>query len=69
MNEIRPPPSPIEGSQPGLGLPETRPTVTVVPELQGRLDPVVIRDPDEPDADYHDRFDFVMLTLNRTEKV
>jgi hypothetical protein len=68
MNEIRPPKAPAEVSQPDLGLAEAPPTVIVAPELRGRRDLVVIREPDETGADYRARCDLVALLLGHAEK-
>jgi len=68
MNEIRPPKAPADDSQPDLGLAEAPPTVIVAPELRGRRDLVVIREPDETDADYQAPCDLVALLLGHAEK-
>jgi hypothetical protein len=44
------------------------PTVIVAPELRGRRDGVVIREPDDTDADYEARCDLVALLLDYAEK-
>lgn len=68
MKEIRPPPPPIGDPQTDLGLPEARPAVIGAPELRGRRDLVVIREPDETGADYQARCDLVALLLGHAEK-
>jgi hypothetical protein len=51
-----------------LGLPQVRPTVIVAPELRGRRDLAVIREPDDTDTDYQARCDMVALLLDHAEK-
>jgi hypothetical protein len=67
MNEIRPP-LPVDEPQSDPGLTEFRPTVIVAPELRGRRDFLVIREPDETDEDYQSRCELVALLLNYAEK-
>jgi hypothetical protein len=44
------------------------PTVIVAPELHGRRDGVVIREPDDTDAEYQARCELVALLLDHAEK-
>jgi hypothetical protein len=44
------------------------PTVIVAPELRGRRDGVVIREPEDTNADYQARCDLVTLLLDHAEK-
>jgi len=67
MNEIRPP-LPVEEPRPDPSSAEFRPTVIVAPELRGRQDFVVIREPDETDEDYQSRCELVALLLDYAEK-
>lgn len=67
MNEIRPPP-PVEEPQSDPGSTEFRPTVIVAPELRGRRDFAVIREPGETDEDYQSRCELVALLLDYAEK-
>jgi hypothetical protein len=67
MDEIRPPP-PVEEPQSEPGPTEFRPTVIVAPELQGRRDFAVIREPGETDEDYRSRCELVALLLDYAEK-
>ena len=62
-NEIRPP-LPAEEPQSGLDSTEIRPTVIVAPELRGRRDFAVIREPDETDEDYRSRCELLALLLD-----
>ena len=67
MNEIRPR-LPVDEPQSDPGLAELRPTVIVAPELRGRRDFAVIREPDETDEDYQSRCELVALLLDYAEK-
>jgi len=42
--------------------------VLVAPELAGRCDYTVVREPDDNDADYEARVDLFALLLDHTEK-
>jgi hypothetical protein len=44
------------------------PTVIVAPELRGSRDGVVVREPDDTDADYEARRDLLTLLLDYAEK-
>jgi hypothetical protein len=67
MNEMRPP-LPAGGPQSDLGSTELRPTVIVAPELRGRRDFAVIREPDETDEDYQSRCELVAVLLDHSKK-
>lgn len=67
MNEIRPP-LPAEEPQSARGSTEVRPTVIVAPELRGKRDFAVIREPDESDEDYRSRCELVALLLDHAEQ-
>jgi hypothetical protein len=49
-------------------LPEVQPTVIVAPELVGRRDFAVVREPDDTDADYQARCDLLALLLDHAHK-
>ncbi len=53
---------------PEFALPAARPTVIVAPELRGRRDFVVVREPDETDAEYQSRCDLFAVLLDHVEK-
>jgi len=53
---------------PDPDLTDPRPTVLVAPELAGRRDYTVIREPDDTDADYEARVDLFALMLDHAEK-
>ena len=67
MNEIRPP-LPAKAHQPEPGFAGPRPTVIVAPELRGRHDFQVVREPDETDEGYRSRCELVALLLDHTRK-
>jgi hypothetical protein len=69
MDEIHPSPPPAEDPQSDGILPEVRPTVIVAPELRGRRDFAVIREPDETDEDYRSRCELLALLLDHAAKV
>jgi len=63
MNEIRAPlPTKVPHSDPGVT--DVRPTVIVAPELRGRQDFCVVREPDETDEEYQSRCELFTLLLD-----
>jgi|HubBroStandDraft_1064217.scaffolds.fasta_scaffold215748_2 hypothetical protein len=66
MSEVRRRETNDRTSDPAEG--EARPTVIVAPELKGRRDFAVIREPDDSDADYEARCKLVALLLDVAEK-
>ena len=66
MSEVRRRQTSEQTSDPVSG--EVRPTVIVAPELRGRRDFTVVREPDDTDADYEARCKLVALLLDVAEK-
>jgi hypothetical protein len=54
--------------EPEFDMNDVRPTVIVAPELRGRHDFVVVRDPDDTDADYESRCNLFKLLLDHVER-
>jgi len=57
-----------ESDEPEFDTSDIRPTVIVAPELRGQRDFVVVRDPDDTDADYETRCNLFKLLLDHVEK-
>ncbi len=55
-------------SEPDFDIGDIRPTVIIAPELRGRRDFVVVRDPDDTDAEYESRCNLLKLLLDYAEK-
>ena len=68
MNEIPPPKTLTGETRPALSPPEIRPVVIVAPGAGDPRDFVVVREPDDTDADYQARADLFALLLDHIGK-